>query len=105
MAQEYRTEQERMLDEIRNRTVDSVRPRAAILIDDTSTHAGPFFAISALTDAAFDVAANPASIGAGEGDMSFIEDVVDFTLPKGMTIYGTFQSIGLDSGKVIAYRI
>lgn len=96
----YHTEQERMLDEIRNRTVDSVRPRAAILIDDTSTHAGPFFAISALTDAAFDV-----GTGAGEGDMSFIEDVVDFTLPKGMTIYGTFQSIGLDSGKVIAYRI
>ena len=96
----YHTEQERMLDEIRNRTVDSVRPRAAILIDDTSTHAGPFFAISALTDAAFDV-----GTGEGEGDMSFIEDVVDFTLPKGMTIYGTFQSIGLDSGKVIAYRI
>jgi hypothetical protein len=96
----YHTEQERMLDEIRNRTVDSVRPRAAILIDDTSTHAGPFFAISALTDAAFDV-----GTGAGEGDMSFIEDVADFTLPKGMTIYGTFQSIGLDSGKVIAYRI
>jgi len=100
MAQEYRTEQERMLDEIRNRTVDSVRPRAAILIDDTSTHAGPFFAISALTDAAFNV-----GTGAGQGDMSFIEDVADFTLPKGMTIYGTFQSIGLASGKVIAYRI
>jgi hypothetical protein len=96
----YHTEQERMLDEIRNRTVDAVRPRAAILIDDTSTHAGPFFAISALEDAAFDV-----GTGADEGDMSFIEDVADFTLPKGMTIYGTFQSIGLDSGKVIAYRI
>lgn len=96
----YHTEQERMLDEIRNRTVDGIRPRAAILIDDTSTHAGPFFAISALEDAAFDVGTN-----AGEGDMSFIEDVADFTLPKGMTIYGTFQSIGLDSGKVIAYRI
>ncbi len=93
---EYRTEQERMLDEIRNRTVDSVRPRAAILIDDTVEHTGPFFAISALEDAAVDVT---------ECDMSFIEDVADFTLPKGMTIYGTFQSIELDSGKVIAYRI
>lgn len=85
-----------MLDEIRNRTVDSVRPRAAILIDDTVEHTGPFFAISALTDAVVDVS---------ECDMSFIEDVADFTLPKGMTIYGTFQSIELDSGKVIAYRI
>jgi hypothetical protein len=96
MAQEYRTEQERMLDEIRNRTVDSVRPRAAILIDDTVEHTGPFFAISALADAVIDVS---------ECDMGFIEDVADFTLPKGMTIYGTFQSIELDSGKVIAYRI
>ena len=92
----YHTEQERMLDEIRNRTVDSVRPRAAILIDDTVEHTGPFFAISALVDAVVDVS---------ECDMSFIEDVADFTLPQGMTIYGTFQSIELDSGKVIAYRI
>ena len=92
----YHTEQERMLDEIRNRTVDAVRPKGAILIDDTNKHTGPFFAISALEDAAIDIS---------ECDMSFIEDVADFTLPKGMTIYGTFQSIELDSGKVIAYRI
>ncbi len=96
MAQEYRTEQERMLDEIRNRTVDTVRPRAAILIDDTGVYAGPFFAISAIEDAAIDASAC---------NMTFIEGMSDFTLPKGMTIYGTFQSISLDSGKVIAYRI
>lgn len=93
---EYRTEQERMLDEIRNRAVDSVRPKSAILIDDTVEHTGPFFAISALEDAVIDVS---------ECDMSFIVDVADFTLPQGMTIYGTFQSIELDSGKVIAYFI
>jgi len=94
----YHTEQERMLDEIRNRTVDSVRPRAAILIDDTSTHAGPFFAISALTDATIDVDACTVA--------DFIIDAdVDFVIPQGMTIYGTFGSIRLTGGSVIAYFI
>ena len=99
MAQEYRTEQERMLDEIRNRTVDSVRPRAAILIDDdNTTHAGPFFAISALADATIDVSECTVD--------DFIVDAdVDFVIPQGMTIYGTFNSVRLTGGSVIAYYI
>lgn len=98
MAQEYRTEQERMLDEIRNRTVDSVRPRAAILIDDTAAHTGPFFAISALADATIDVSACTVD--------DFIVDAdVDFVIPQGMTIYGTFNSVALTGGSVIAYYI
>lgn len=66
-----------------------------ILIDDTNAHTGPFVAIQALEDAVVDVS---------ECDMSFIEDVVDFTIPAGLTIYGRFASIELDSGKVLAYR-
>lgn len=65
-----------------------------ILIDDTVAHTGPFVAIQALEDAAVDIS---------ECDMSFIEDVADFTIPKGLTIYGEFTSIELDSGKVLAY--
>jgi hypothetical protein len=65
-----------------------------ILIDDTNAHTGPFVAIQALEDAAVDIS---------ECDMSFIEDVADFTIPKGLTIYGEFTSIELDSGKVLAY--
>jgi|TARA_B100000073_G_scaffold132540_1_gene108532 uncharacterized protein YcgI (DUF1989 family) len=66
-----------------------------ILIDDTNEHTGPFVAIQALEDSVVDVS---------ECDMSFIEDVVDFTIPAGMTIYGNFASIELDSGKVLAYH-
>jgi hypothetical protein len=66
-----------------------------ILIDDTAEHTGPFVAITALEDAAVDIS---------ECDMSFIEDVADFTIPKGATIFGDFASIELDSGKVIAYN-
>jgi uncharacterized protein YcgI (DUF1989 family) len=65
-----------------------------ILIDDTDAHTGPFVAIQALQDAAVDVS---------ECDMSWIEDVADFTIPAGLTIYGKFTSIELDSGKVLAY--
>jgi len=65
-----------------------------ILIDDTAAHTGPFVAIQALEDAAVDIS---------ECDMSWIEDVADFTIPAGLTIYGKFTSIELDSGKVLAY--
>ena len=65
-----------------------------ILIDDTAAHTGPFVAIQALEDAVVDIS---------ECDMSWIEDVADFTIPAGLTIYGNFTSIELDSGKVLAY--
>ena len=65
-----------------------------ILIDDTNEHTGPFVAIQALEDSVVDVS---------ECDMSWIEDVADFTIPAGLTIYGRFTSIELDSGKVLAY--
>jgi len=66
-----------------------------IMIDDTDAHTGPFVAITAMTDAVVDIS---------ECDMSYIEDVADFTIPKGVTIYGQFASIELDSGTVFAYR-
>jgi len=82
------------LSRIENNTSLSIEPKGAILIDDTVEHTGPYFAITALEDAVVDVS---------ECNMSFIADVADFTIPKGLTIYGKFQSIELDSGKVIAY--
>jgi hypothetical protein len=91
-----RTEQDALLNQVKNNTGSMIKPSAAILIDDTVEHTGPFFAITALEDAVVDVS---------ECDMSFITDVADFTIPKGLTIYGSFTSIELDSGKVIAYTL
>tara|TARA_R110002153_G_scaffold39879_2_gene114548 strand:- start:86 stop:358 length:273 start_codon:yes stop_codon:yes gene_type:complete len=73
----------------------SLGQAGVILIDDLNEHTGPFVAIQALADAVVDV---------DQCDMSFIEDVADFTIPKGMTIFGRFASIELDSGSVLAYR-
>tara|TARA_R110002110_G_scaffold311702_3_gene525218 strand:+ start:982 stop:1266 length:285 start_codon:yes stop_codon:yes gene_type:complete len=91
-----RTDQDKLLSNIKNNTGSAISPRAAILIDDVVEHAGPFFAITALVDAVVDV---------DQCDMSFITDVADFTIPKGVTIYGNFASIELDSGTVIAYSL
>tara|TARA_R110000744_G_scaffold336461_1_gene441734 strand:- start:477 stop:761 length:285 start_codon:yes stop_codon:yes gene_type:complete len=91
-----RTEQDQILSNISKTTGSAIQPSAAILIDDLVEHTGPFFAITALEDAVIDVS---------ECDMSFITDVADFTIPKGLTIYGSFTSIELDSGKVIAYTL
>jgi|TARA_R110002012_G_scaffold69787_2_gene180357 hypothetical protein len=92
----YNTNQDILLNEVKNNTGSAISPRAAILIDDTAAHTGPYFAITALTDAAVDIS---------ECDMSFITDVADFTIPKGVTIYGNFASIELDSGTVLAYSL
>ena len=91
-----RTEQEALLNDVKKNTGSALQPRAAILIDDTNEHTGPYFAITALEDAVVDVS---------ECDMSFITDVADFTIPKGVTIYGNFASIELDSGTVLAYSL
>ena len=91
-----RTQQDELLNDVKSNTGSALQPRAAILIDDTAEHTGPYFAITALTDAVVDIS---------ECDMSFITDVADFTIPKGCTIYGNFASIELDSGKVIAYSL
>ena len=91
-----RTEQDALLNAVKKNTGSAIQPSGAILIDDTAAHTGPYFAITALEDAAVDIS---------ECDMSFITDVADFTIPKGCTIYGNFTSIELDSGKVIAYTL
>ena len=92
----YNTNQDILLDGVNRNTGSMIKPSAAILIDDTVEHTGPYFAITALTDAVVDIS---------ECDMSFITDVADFTIPKGVTIHGTFASIELDSGTVIAYSL
>ena len=69
----------------------------SILIDDDAQHTGKFVAITAITDAVVDVS-DCTDIA------NTMEDAADFTLPKGITIYGEFAVFSLASGSVIAYR-
>ena len=69
----------------------------SIFIDDTGQHTGPYVAITALEDSEVDVSdcTNIADT---------MEDAADFTIPKGVTVFGRFEVMSLASGKVIAYK-
>ena len=91
-----RTEQDVLLDGVRKNTGSALSPRAAILIDDTAEHTGPFFAVTALEDSTIDHSECTTNI----------TDGADFILPKGVTMYGNFTSIQLvTAGKVLAYKL
>ena len=71
----------------------------SILINDTAQHTGPYVAVTALADAVVDVSdCTSITDSMEDGD-------ADFTIPKGVTIYGRFAVFSLDSGgPVIAYK-
>ena len=92
-----RTELEIMFEEMRSDTRSLTKPKGAKYINDTAVHTGPFQAVTALSDSFIDVS---------DCDVSFIEGASsDFMIPQGMTIYGEFPTISLDSGEVIVYKL
>ena len=97
-----RTQQDALLDAVKNNTGEALTPGSTVHIDDALLHTGPFFAITALADAAVDV--SECTTGITENNSGAMQAVAtDFTIPKGVTIYGNFTSIELDSGSVLAY--
>ena len=72
-------------------------------INDTVVHRGPFFAMTALEAAVVDVSECTTNIieNGGSGNTQAI--ATNFTIPAGVTIYGNFLSVELDSGVVLAY--
>ena len=71
--------------------------QGGVLINDTAAHTeGTFMSIQAVGDA--------AAVISSSGTTSNITDFdPDITISAGQTIYGTFESITLASGAVIAY--
>ena len=75
----------------------SLGQAGSIFIDDNAQHTGPYVAITAIEDSVVDVT-DCTDIA------DTMEDAADFTIPKGVTIYGRFSVFSLESGKVIAYK-
>jgi len=97
-----RTEQDKWHSDTADGVNNSLTPGTTVHINDQKKHTGPFFAITALADAVVDV--SECEIGIVEGNGGAIQAIAtDLTIPKGITIYGNFTSIELDSGTVIAY--
>ncbi len=94
----YKTTEERILDGIRRLQRNSLGQCGSIIIDDTVEHTGPYVAITAIGSA-------DAVIDTSECDLGVLEDQpATITIPEGVTIFGNFTSIELDSGVVIAYK-
>ena len=94
----FNTNQDRLLDAIKDLNRNALGQCGSIIIDDTVEHTGPFTAITA-------IGAEDAVIDTSECDLGSLEDQpATITVPEGVTIFGNFNSIELDSGVVIAYR-
>jgi hypothetical protein len=88
------TTQEILLEKIKDSVRGVLHPASVKLIDDTAPSLGPYYAIQALQDTVIDVSAS---------SMNIVDADADFTIPRGVTIYGEFTFITLGSGKVLAY--
>lgn len=73
---------------------ETMAPGVVHMIDDVVEHTGPYFAVAALEDSVIDTSQCTTNI---------TDAAATIAIPKGMTIYGNFTSIELDSGKVLAY--
>jgi len=92
------TNEERLLRAIADLNRTSLGQCGSIIIDDTAEHVGPFTAITAIGTA-------DAVIDTSECNLGPLEDQpATIIIPEGVTIFGEFNSIELDSGVVIAYR-
>ena len=77
-----------------------------ILIDNANGQTGPFVAFTALSDAVIDTSECDVGLFMEHRDGSGVLDTLPgtITIPKGVTVYGRYESIELDTGSVIAYR-
>lgn len=92
------TREEVLLKAIKDASQNSLGQCGSIIIDDTVEHTGPFTAITA-------IGTEDVVIDTSECDLGSLEDQPDtITIPKGVTLFGVFESIELDSGAAIAYR-
>ena len=92
---EYRTPGDRLLKRIEKQS--KIGACGVVMIDGDAAQneiTGPFSAVQALSEAVIDVSQCTTNI----------ESVGDITIPAGVTIFGNFDSIELDSGKVLCYR-
>ena len=102
-----------MARSLRNFTVNeasnaSLGQAGSVFIDDTVIHTGDFVAITAIEDSVVDASdctnIETTMVDGLTGTTGATTMATDFTIPKGVTIYGRFPFFSLASGKVIAYK-
>lgn len=92
-----------VLDTIDERMDRVAAPSSTVMLTGTKAFTGPFYALSALEDSVIDASEGDTNITESD-DSGSIQDLSGtLTIPKGMTIYGNFAVVELDSGKMIGY--
>lgn len=87
--------------QLASRTIEVTLQQGGKYIADTATHTGNWRAITAL-----EAAVAALTVSDDQSDMGgFIQGTLSAVpIPAGCTIYGSFTSIDLASGKVLAYN-
>ena len=93
----FNTNQDRLLNAIKDLNRNALGQCGVLMIDDTVEHTGPFIALTAIGTA-------DAVIDTSECTTNIEDAAATITIPEGSTIFGNFDSIELDSGVVLAYR-
>ena len=80
-----------------------VAPTSTVYLAGTKAFTGPFYAITALTDTVIDVSEGDTNIVESDDSGSMQATATNITLPAGISIYGNFAAVELDSGTAIGY--
>ena len=92
-----------VLDTIDERLDRSTAPTSTVMLNGTKAFTGPFYALTALEDTVIDAAGGTTNITESDNSGSMQALSGTLTIPKGVTIYGNFGVVELDSGKMIGY--
>ena len=98
-----RTEQERFLNDIGNNTRETLSPGSTTYISGTKAFTGPFYAITALTDTTIDASECTTNINESDDSGAMQALTANIIIPRGVTIYGNFATVEIDSGTALAY--
>ena len=80
-----------------------VAPTSTVYLTGTKAFTGPFYAITALTETVIDVSEGNTNIVESDDSGSMQATASNLTIPAGVSIYGNFAIVELDSGTAIGY--
>ena len=83
--------------------VRSTAPHNTVHLTGTKAFTGPFYAITALTETVIDASEGDTNIVESDDSGSMQDLSGTLTIPAGVTIYGNFAVVELDSGTAIGY--
>jgi hypothetical protein len=100
------TIEQALLKNVNSTLKETVAPSIQIyMATSAKLYKGPFFALQAMEDTRIDVSEctlNMVEKGASGGVQPIETDVI---VPKGMTIYGNFSTVEIQSGLLVGYAV